>query len=242
MLATRLKGAAKLPSSNIEYVGGRTHALAGTTSNTNLSLTSLTGGLASSPAANDLVVIYFGVGSASGNRDLQISGYTVVADLNANDDSDANLLVAYKFMSSTPDTQFTVIGGTTNVADAGTFAIQVWRNVDQTTPMDVTATTSQVINTAIIQPPAITPVTSGAVILAGGAAASDEPAGIYSQSTPAQLSNFLTTSQSDNNDSQVGLGSFAWVSGTFTPNAFLFSKNDDTGYSYCAATIALRPA
>jgi len=245
MLATFLKGAKVVaaPAAGIQYVGGYVDGFAGTTSNVTVPLTSLTGGLASAPAAGDLVVVYFGTGSTV-NRNLVISGYNLIADLFAGSVYDTNLETAYKFMGATPDTSFTLTGGTLSTSDAGAVAVQVWRGVDQTTPFDVTLTASTGTNTVLCDPAAITPVTPGAVIIAGGAGAHNNGVGssgirTYSSS---DLTAFLSTGQNNTNQVTIGLGYHVWTSGSFNPAQFTFSGTNSTNFSYVSVTLALRPA
>jgi hypothetical protein len=239
MLTKFLRGAAGnqggLP---IEYVGGYTIGYLGTTSNITVSLTSLTGGLASAPSAGDFVLVYFGTGSGS-NRDLVIAGYTEIAELYANDSEDTNLAVAYKFMGATPDTSVTLTGGTGDISDGGAVYVSVWRNVDTIKPFDVTTTTATGLNSVLCNPPAITPITAGAVIVSGGAGAHTEGTETYSSSN---LTAFLSAGVNDTNDVTVGGGYTEWTTGSFDPAQFTFSADNDGSFSWAAVTVALRPA
>lgn len=238
MLATRLMGATSAAAANIEYVGGYVQGFVGTSSNVTISLTSLTGGLASAPAAGDFVIIYFGTGS-SVDRNLVVSGYTEVTELNTNSTYEANLVVAYKFMGGTPDTSITLTGGTLSSNDAGAVAIQVWRGINQTTPFDVTQRTA-ISNTGVrINPSSITPLTSGAVIIAGGAGGHNEGVQTYSGSN---LTDLISVGAADTYDVSIGLGYSEWTSGVFDPTVFTFSSGNSSDYSYAAVTLALRPA
>jgi len=236
MLATRLMAAKA--KSGIQYVGGYVVGFFGTTSEVTITLTSLTGGLASSPAAGDIVIVYFGTGSTA-DQNLVVSGYTEVVELYANSTYDTNLVVAYKFMGVTPDTSFTLTGGTLNTSDAGAVAVQVWRNVNAVTPLDVTQTTATIPLSVLANPPAITPITGGAVIVAGGAGAHVNGTQIFSSS---DLTAFISAGGSDTRDVTIGLGYHVWTSGAFNPAAFTFSGSDSTLYSSAAVTLALRPA
>lgn len=243
MLATRLMGAtaAAAATSPIQYVGGRTAGSIGTTINITISLSgTLTGGLASAPAAGDLVIVYFGTGSNT-DRDLVVSGYTEITELYANDSYDTNLVVAYKFMGGTPDTSFTLAGGTLSAADAGAVAVQVWRGVNATTPLDVTSTTATGSNSILCNPPAITPVTGGAIIVSGGAGGNNASADPTTFSS-SDLTAFMSTSRSDTYDVTIGLGYKVWTSGAFDPAQFTFSGTNSTSLSWAAVTLALRPA
>lgn len=237
MLAAKLLSVRGL---QITFVGSTTAAIAGQSSaTTNVSLTALTGGLASAPAADDLVIVYYGVGS---NTDRVIgvttAGYTEVAELFASDGDDTNLSVNYKMMGATPDTQVTVSATGSN-GFAGAVAIHVWRNVNLASPLDVTSTTATGTNSVLCNPPAITPVTTGAVIVSGGAGAHNRGVQTYSSSN---LSNFATVGNSETNtDVTVGLGSAVWTSGAFDPAQFTFSGADALDLSWAAVTLALRP-
>lgn len=88
----------------LEYVGGKTASIAGSTSTaTNVSLTDLTGGLASAPAANDIVIVAYATCSAADRAiGVNTAGYTEIAELYANDARDANLSVSWKIMGGNP--------------------------------------------------------------------------------------------------------------------------------------------
>jgi len=240
MLATFLKGAkgVSAPAPTIEYVGGSVTAFPGQISTRNISLTSLTGGLASAPSAGDLVIIYFGTASAA-DRNLVVENYVEVVELFASGVFDTNLVVAYKFMSGTPDTSLNLVGGTLSSSDSGAVAVQVWRGVNSTTPFDVTEATQTTINTVLCNPPAITPVTPGAIIVAGGVGTHTFGVATYSSSN---LTGFQTAGANGTYDATVGLGYHAWTSGSFDPAQFTFSGTDNTNNSWAAVTLALRPA
>jgi hypothetical protein len=81
-------------------------------------------------------------------------------------------------MGSTPDTTIT-FSQTGNADNAGTASILVFRNVDTTTPIDVTTTTATAANTVLANPPAITPTTAGAWIIYGASGAHAGGAATY---------------------------------------------------------------
>ncbi len=225
---------------DIAYVGGYVDGFAGGTTDRTITLTSLTGGLASAPAGGDLVIVYFGTGSNT-DRNLVVSGYTEVAELYSNDVYDTNLVAAYKFMGGTPDTSVTLTGGTGSTSDGGAVAVQVWRNVNPVTPLDVTSTTATGINSVLCDPPAITPTTTGSIIVSGGAGAHDNDEGAETYSS-SDLTAFISDGSGDTNAVTIGLGYKAWTSGSFNPAQFTFSAGDDTSFSWAAVTLALRPA
>lgn len=224
----------------IQFVGSTSLAVTGSTSTTTtISLTSLTGGLTTSPAADDLVVVYYGCASTA-NRALTIttSGYTQVADLYANDTFDANLTVAYKRMPFIPDTEV-VVSATGATTDAGAVVVQVWRGVDKAFPFDVTATTATGIDDGDCDPPSITPVTANSVIIVGGATAHGQGTFLV-DFTSNDLGNFVSQNGPNaTNDVTVGVGSKYWTSGAFDPQPFNFNGN--AFCSWAAVTLALLP-
>lgn len=219
----------------ITYVGGYTAGYVGTTTNITVPLTSLTGGIASSPSPTDLVVMYFTISPTTTISLPSPSNFVEVAQLYSSDTYNTKLYVGYKFAGS--DTSITLVSGTWDGAFAGAVAVQVWRNVDLFSPLDVTATTATGANSALCNPPAITPITAGSVIIAGGAAGHNAATATFSSS---QLSNFLSSGGSDTYDATVGMGSYNWVSGAFDPTAFTFSATNTSSYSWAAVTMALR--
>jgi hypothetical protein len=239
MLATRLKASQTSGTAPIQYVGGRTTGGAGQTTNAVLSLTTLTGGLASAPSAGDLVIVYFGTGS-NADRNLVVADYTEITELYANGVTDTNFVVAYKFMGASPDTTVTLTGGSLSNSDAITVAIQVWRNVDSASPFDVTASTGTVTNSVLANPNSRTSVSNFAVVLAAGAGGHTDGVDTYSSSN---LSSFLSVGADDTYDSTVGAG-FAMLGlpQEFDPAAFTFSGTNSTNYSNASVTTILRPA
>src|SRR4051812_9329367 len=96
----------------IVFVGGYTVAIPGsTTINTAVSLTSLTGGIATAPASGDFVIV--GYGATDNNADLNIqmisAGWTEQADMHSPANTfDSQCGVYTKRMGGSPDTSCTV--------------------------------------------------------------------------------------------------------------------------------------
>lgn len=223
----------------IQFVGGKTWTTAGTTGNSTISLTDLTGGLAAAPAAGDFVVVAYNIASIGTDRDVAVTGYTEVADLLSTATESANLGLFYKFMPGTPDTTVEV-GQTFSTGFAGAVAIQVWRNVNVTTPLDVTTTTATGANSSYANPPSITPTTADAIIICAGAAGYNGD-GTWTY-TSGDLSNFrFAAVEGSNRSSIIGMGSKAWTGGAFDAAAFggLYSFGSN---AWAAVSIALRPA
>jgi hypothetical protein len=81
-------------------------------------------------------------------------------------------------------------------------------------------------------------VTPGAVVICGGAASFTN----VSAFTSSDLSNFRTgTNTSGTQDHVCGMGSFEWTSGAFDA-AQWGGGNTSTSASWCACSMALRPA
>lgn len=227
----------------VGYVQGT--KLGAASGDTTLSLTSLTGGIASSAAENDLVVAMFGTGS-SADRTLAITdgstAYTLIgSEMYANaSNNDTNFRMCYKFMGATPDTT-TTFGPTGNANDAGAMACMVFRGVHLTTPLDgVTPVESSATNTVLFNSSAITPASSGAwVVVAAAGGHGTVATGTFSSS---DLSNFITQMSDDSYDVSTGMGTYAWSSGAFDPAAWTFSDSDGTQYSNAGIAIALKPA
>ena len=222
----------------ITYVGGKTVATA-QSGNWSTSLTNLLGGSGSAPIEGDTVVAVYSVGSSS---DLDIgvvtAGYVELAELYANSNYDINLSVSWKRMGVTPDTNiiFSTTGGT---AYGITVAVQVWRGVDEGTTFDATSTTATGTGSGALNAPAITATTDGSVILVAGGMGGRQGAQTF---TAPELLNFLTVGYNASQDSSVGLGSFAWTSGSYDPSAWGFSVTPDGTGGWAAVTMALRPA
>jgi hypothetical protein len=230
----------------ITYVGGTSTSFIGSASGVEgVSLDdTLTGGSSGSPATGDLVIVVYATGS-SVDRSIGVTtaGYTEVAELYSNVvGTDTNLSVSRALFGvdegGTIDVELSVTG---NANDSGMVEVHVWRGVDQTTPLDVTSTTATGTGTARPNPPSITPVTAGAMIIACGGGATASPGGAAFTQTGSELSNFISDAgQLSPNAAMAGVGSKAWTSGAFDPAAWVGGANN-AGDSWAAVTLALRP-
>jgi len=223
------------------YVGGNTGTWAGATAgNNNVSLTALTGGIAAAAAAGDFVVAVYATGSAADRtlviQDPSAVAYTLIdVERYANGTTyDSNLRVAFKRLTAADAN--VVFGPTGNAQDAGAAAIHVWRGVNTATPQDVTAVGTSGTGTGRPNPPAITPTTAGAVVIATGGAAAATGAVFVGTG----LSNFRTATSVDTNDGMVGIGSFAWTSGAYDPAAWT-GGTANAADSWTSITLVLRP-
>lgn len=248
MLAHQLRRAAP-KSAYPRYVGGASSYETGSYAEPgqiSISLTSLTGGLASSPSAGDLVVIVIGsCGSQTSDYDVKMltSGYTERVELFASDTVKTNFGVFTKFMEATPDT--TAVGASGFNAQFRVMLVQVWRGVNATTPMDVALTSATGTNGATVDAPSLTPTTPKSVVLAIGSAADvlDYSNDLSSLTVPSGMTNFVGQDcfYASYRVESAGIASVEWTGGAYNPAAF-GGGSTYTGASWAAATLALRPA
>lgn len=223
----------------ITYVGGQTASITASTA-TNTTITfALTGGLASTPAADDYVIVSYSIGSTvTRTPAINTAGYTQLTALTAADTFDANLRLGHKRMGGTPDTQVQV-GPTGATTDGGFVTIHVFRGVDPTTPLDgVTPTTATAANSGTPDPAAITPATANNIIYVVGA----NGHGTTGTMTASYTTNFLTGQNvTPTNRTTMGAG---YVTGqaagvSYNPAAFTWSANANT-QGWCAYTLVLK--
>lgn len=220
-------------AASVSYVGGTTAAYTGTTSDISISVSSL------SIQTGDIIIVAFATGSTA-NRTIGAEGFTQVASLYSNDSYDTNLYVGYQ-VALTSVTSITLVGGTGSISDAGAAAVHVWRGIDTTEVISGSfVRTGTVANTLF--PPLSTVgidlTISNAVIIVAGAAAHSGGVDTFGST---DLSNFLTVGSNDSYDVSVGLGSYAYTGGTYTPAAWTCTQADSTSFSAAAVTFGLKP-
>jgi hypothetical protein len=222
----------------IELVGSQTASItASTATNTNITY-NLTGGLASTPAAGDFVIVAYSIGSTVARTPAINSSFTQLTAQTQSDTFDANLRVAHKFMGSTPDTVVQV-GPTQNTADSGFVTIHVFRGVDPTDPLDgVAPAYAGASNSGTPNPAARTPATSGNIIYVVGA----NGHGTSGTFTASYATDFRTGQNiATTNRTTVGAG---YVTGqpagvSYDPPAFTWSANANT-QAWEAVTLSIR--
>lgn len=227
----------------IEYVGGVSSSRNGNSNaTTTQSLTTLTGGLASQPAAGDLVLVVCVVGSQGRNASQAISGYTTIGtQLNPTAATyDTSLQVSYKIMTSTPDTSIT-IPAQGNVADGQAWAVQVFRGVAPGTIFDVSSVSATGTATGRFDAAAITPSTAGTwIVIAGGGAAATGAA--YTAPSGFATNWVAPAAGADTNDAMAAMGYYTgWTSGSYNPAAVGGGTTGATD-SWAVWTMALQPA
>lgn len=220
----------------ISFVGGST---ASVISGGDATLT-----LPAGTTVSDLVIVAYVVGD-NDNIDFDMAmittGYTEVADLFADGVQDSNMGVFWKVMSSTPDTTAVVdgLGGTDAAVCA---ACLVFRGVDTSTPLDVTSTTGTSTTTADPDPPSIDFLDAGAWIVVAAATAHTLTTGSYTFPTGYTTNAISTSCDDTGSDSTIGMCYNSAPSNPEDPGLLNHSGADSTNFSYCVATLALRPA
>jgi hypothetical protein len=145
----------------------------------------------------------------------------------------------WQFMGATPDTTIT-IPSSGNARNAQRWAIHVFRDVDSTTPWDVTSTTASGTATGRPNPPSINPSTAGAWVLWLGSSA----AGTGSAYTaPTDFAaDWLGGTQVDTADCMNGFGYYTgWTTGAYDPAAITAGGTTNAADSWVAKTSVLRP-
>jgi hypothetical protein len=154
------------------------------------------------------------------------TGYTLIEGGTGTTATSVRYNASYKFMTSTPDTALTL----SNLAGEDYTVVTVWRNVDTTTPMDVTDTRAEE-TTGNPNPPAITTVTNNAMIVV--ALFEDDLIG-----TPTAPSGYTLAGSQTGTQGVVAQAYRAQTTaGTEDPGTWSISTNND---QYVALTIALR--
>lgn len=182
----------------------------------------------------DDFLLVCGVNDDSNNNTFSSSDLTLVADFFVNDTNDTNLFVGYVVIGASPPTQIQV-SGFSALEIVGVNVLQ-YRGVDTTTPLDVTSVSTGSINSDLANPPSITPVTSGAKIVACYGGSRQNSA---SWTAPANMSNFNELEVTSL--ATIATADADWTSGTFDPDP-VTGGDGNTRNSWAAATLALRPS
>lgn len=224
--------------SSIQLVGSKIVTATSSASNlVTMSLTDLTGGLDAAPLDGDMVIVMAALADGIDYAMSIGTGYTLVGSELKGNGPGANLRVARKVMSGSPDTSVTIDFGVPGTACIA--AARVYRSFDAASPLDVSATTAvgagAVGSSEATNPPAISPVTRGSIVLAVGAGGAS---GSYTDFTSSDLSNFLSASHASANTTLLGFGDVVWGGGgAVDPAAF------GGGWSvggWAALTMAIR--
>jgi hypothetical protein len=196
-------------------------------------------------AENDIVIVAYSENDAT-DRTMSIvdSGWTTVSDLYQSDVYSCNLGVFYKVMGATPDTEVTVNGHGNSEVPVVACALAM-RGVDTTTPLDVAVTTATAGNAVHPNPPSIDYADAGCAVVAVGASANNSGSSQTCSFPTGYTTNNVGVVRRDTSitkDSGVWMGLNTAPSDPEDPGEFTLSNGGDTADSWCATTIALRPA
>jgi hypothetical protein len=230
----------------IAFVGSAVGVGTGASYTVNLNGT-LTGGLASSPATGDIVLVFTAFGhtanvapTVSGNNSGAYTAAT--ANIYGNDTWDTNFRPLYAVQGAAVDNLLTITRQNTTTYGGAT-VVMVWRGVDADNPIDVTPTTAAQNNpnSCLFNAPAITPVTEGAVIIAAGAGTM--PATSVDFTGISGMDNFRTVKgDGSTSDTATAAASIFWSgSGSYDPAA-VAGGTVNASSSWSAASLVLRPA
>jgi hypothetical protein len=206
-----------------------------------ITITNLTGGIATTPSAGDLIIVVVApseVIAVDETFSITTSGYTKVCDLYANYTYDAQLAVFYKRLTSAE----TVIGLDVDDEIEANVIVYVLRNTNSTSPLDV-ATQTVTGSPATPDSGAITTVTNNSLVIAVGCAAGGGTFGSATRLTiltvPSGMADFV---RRGGNIIQIAIASILReTAGSYDPPTF-GGGSTASGTSYCAATLAIRPA
>ena len=236
----------------ISFVGSGEHSST-TLATTTFSFSSLLDELGGTPTLQDgdlilVALAHTTLGFDKTQAELTVAGNVSAAgytpahtDLYADDNSDTNLQVQYRFYNSADgDTGITIPAaqpGPTSVVAT----IHVFRGVHQTTPLDVTPVTQTRINGGVPDALAITPVTAGAWIVVVGAASAN--AALTNPANLSTVTNHFRSAEAAGSPGGVVAAGLKtdWASGAFDPETF-GGGSSSTTISRAMVSLALRPA
>lgn len=225
----------------IQYVGGTSGSFTYTTAgaSTTISLTSLTGGIASAPSLGDLIVLTLG-GSSGTAEDRGYSSGRGLAKVYANDTERTVFAFYVKYALVAEDlTAVRIKSVATGTTKQFVATVHVYRNATGYFNTSTDVASIATINTAIPNPPSITPTVAGSIIHVGASNAHTRATESF---TASYLSNFITLSGANlSEDCQTGAGYVTWTSGAYDPDAWTWSGTDDAAFSNCSASLVIAP-
>lgn len=159
-------GSTQVYAAEPEFVGRLVTSASGdATPTVNLSGT-LTGGIRTSPAAGDCVLVFMCRNAGSDlNYGMVTSGYTELYDSYNSGIYPAQLGVFYKVLSSAEASVELDLGGSTLEHRV---IVYVFSNISSASPINVAGSARLVENAAVIDPNAITTTVDGAIVIAAG--------------------------------------------------------------------------
>ena len=226
-------------TTNIEFVGGSAVGYAGSTFEINVNITSLTGGLDTSPSEGDVVVAFISVGEYSylvtGTANLPAGWTDITGEVSELDSHGCKFRAFYKIMGITPDTSFTIPGGTGNNNDAGAAGILCFRGAHQTTPI-YSYSTATGTDSSLPHPPSIIAAPTGSVLAISGANGMDS---VQKITYLPDLDTGYIAHGGDAGDTDLGVGTKEWTGSFYAPATF--GGSTSTADCWCAASIVIQP-
>lgn len=225
---------------NITFLGFTANS--GTTATYDIDLTTIdtTNGGAGGPlVAGDFGMSATGWSISNTDGNPGVSGWTEEDDLFGNDETrDINLSVSWKVMGGTPDTVATVTGNS-NTAEGACGVIAWYRYVDPVSPISTKGTAVVGKDTALADPPSMTPTEAGSLSL--------EVVGASGDTTPQDLvasTGFTLAGRRKTGGTVRGarflIAHKTWTSGSEDPVA-ITSSESTTGDSWAANVYSLKP-
>lgn len=229
----------------VQFVGYKTFGFNGNAGALTHQLEGFVGGSRSFLAPNDVLVIAYGMASNT-SKSINLSDADLIgktAKLFANDTYDANAMFAARKVTADAHALLHTATGSGASSDACLVLVAAYSGVDITNPLDVAQVTATGVNTHHANPPAIAPVTPGAVIVAAGfgAAPTAALAADLAFSNPGDLDAARTFGTTRGGGSYRVAGMMGVLASGTNPAAFGAVRTNATD-SWVAATFALRPA
>ena len=220
------------PVSGIELVGYQTGALGAAAADYPFKL--FGSSLDYKPREGDFVVVLTQSGAYIA---VNTAGYTLQTSQFGNDTFRTYQRVYTKVMGATPDTLVNIAA---KGSEQGSYLVMVFRGVDITTPLDVAIAGAAGADTKHFNPPAVTPITPGALLVFGGGW--NNGGGGGSAANPGDSEQLVQAIPGGNQNICGAIDFYSgWVSGAYDPVAFTNNDNNTFG-GWTAFTMALRPA
>lgn len=187
------------------------------------------------PSIGDFVLVCGGFGDTADGAEILTAGYSANDIVDGDLTTSVALVCSYKFLTTN---ETTVQGeGGAGAADSANYGSYIFRGVDQTTPMDTTATTSFSAS-GVPTCATITPVTYGAVLVCACIGLITDVTGV---TAPSGYTNLINVTVNDTDDTSTAFSisspnnASPTASGTKAYGGF-------SAAAYVCAHIALRPA
>lgn len=186
--------------------------------------------------ADDLAVAYLGVKIADTGEFTTPSGWTKDATvLHDYGGTDNRTSVYYKKLTASESLP-TWSGDT---ADIAAIAVEIWRGVDPTTPIDVTSVTSTQGQSEPYVPTGLTTTTDGAVVLSVVSMAAGDLVNMASGSEQGFTESFEYDTFNATNLSLIATYKSISTAGAVTCPSY---ESDSVVFGWAGVTVALRPA